>query len=1205
VLRRSGKSSGSQKPKVKPGGRTPRATSISSRLESYRTLFEFASDGVYLQTLEGRILNINPSGEQMLGYEPGELIGRSVADIVPPEIADRFERLAQDLRRRKALTIEAENIRRDGSVFPVEVSLSLVDESGDELVVAIVRDISERKRAEEALRTSEERYRTLVRAAPDAVTLTDLEGRIVYVSARALEIHGSGDAEDLIGRDALELIAPEERERALANMKRTLEEGIVRNLEYTFLKADGSRFPGELSAALIRDAHGNPSAYIATVRDTTDRKRAEQVIKESEATFRSISEYSAAGIGMAQRNRIVYVNRCLADMLGYGVEEIVGSDFLEIVAPQCRDMMVERIQKRMRGESVSERYECQVITKDGRVVDIEIHSGPTISIGGIPTTVVTTHDISEHKRSERVLRESEERFRGIFEKAVIGLYRTTPDGRILMANATLTRMLGYPSAEELCRRNLEREGYEPSYAREDFKRRLEQEGETIGLESAWVRRDGTTLFVRESARVVRDEAGHTLYYEGTVEDITERRRIEEALRQSRQRYWAIVEDQTELICRFLPDGTLTFVNGAYCRLFQKTEDELIGHSFFPLIAEEDREPVRQRFLGLTRQNPVETHEQRVVTPGGEIAWQQWTNRAIFNDAGDLIEYQSVGRDITERKRTEMALRESEEKYRTLVSGGPMGVVLVRGDCILFANSKAVDMLGYDREDELTGMNFLEVIAPEDRGIVLQACEAALSQSDRSPLTVAHRILRRDGTTLDVEAAGTTLVWEGERVVQAVFSDATEKTRAQELREYYRRMDEQLGVISGRFINPENLDQAIEQTLEELGTLLDVQRTCLCRLSRDSQVLEATHLWRADGELETRRRGSLEDLAWLAERLRRNEAVVVNDVGPLPLPEKTFCMERGARALLAIPVVVAGELRGMLSAADRVARRVWEPGEVRFLAGIGESFGRALERAEAEGEGERLRSQILQAQKTRAIAILAGGIAQDFRDALFTITGSATLLKRCVPGDKGARQNLERIEHGVQRMSQLVDQLYAYGSGVLPEPRRIQPNQCIEQAICTVSDTLPAEVRITTALSPRLYAIHADPKILERVFTSILTNSVDAMDGAGEIRVRSENVAQVPFSGAGERQSPSSAYVHIHVADTGRGMTPEVLAHIFEPFYSTKFIGRGLGMAEAYGVIKHYGGMIFVDSEPNRGTNVHVYLPAEAAPDTSAQHEGEE
>jgi PAS domain S-box-containing protein len=137
------------------------------------------------------------------------------------------------------------------------------------------------------------------------------------------------------------------------------------------------------------------------------------------------------------------------------------------------------------------------------------------------------HEIAQRTSAEEALRESEERLRSMFENTMMGLYRTAPDGHILMANSALLRMLGFSSFEELARRNLEEEGYEPGYPRSIFKQHMESRGEVVGLESAWTRRDGTVLFVRESARAVRDKAGKTLFYEGTVEDITERRRAEE------------------------------------------------------------------------------------------------------------------------------------------------------------------------------------------------------------------------------------------------------------------------------------------------------------------------------------------------------------------------------------------------------------------------------------------------------------------------------------------------------------------------------------------------------------------------------------------------------------------------------------------------------------------------------------------------------
>ncbi len=148
-----------------------------------------------------------------------------------------------------------------------------------------------------------------------------------------------------------------------------------------------------------------------------------------------------------------------------------------------------------------------------------------------------------------------------------------------------------------------------------------------------------------------------------LDEITERKRIEEALRESEARYRAIVEDQTELICRFMPGGTMTFVNEAYCRYFAKSSEELIGHTFMPFIPYEDREKVAKHFASLSARNPVATHEHRVITPAGEIRLQQWSNRVILDDQNQIIEYQAVGRDITEQKVMEQELKSTSEKIK--------------------------------------------------------------------------------------------------------------------------------------------------------------------------------------------------------------------------------------------------------------------------------------------------------------------------------------------------------------------------------------------------------------------------------------------------------------------------------------------------------------------------------------------------------------
>jgi len=175
------------------------------------------------------------------------------------------------------------------------------------------------------------------------------------------------------------------------------------------------------------------------------------------------------------------------------------------------------------------------------------------------------------------------------------------------------------------------------------------------IEHRIIRRGGAVIWIRNTMVPYYND-GALIRCDGLIEDITERKQVEEALRTSEARYRAVVEDQTELICRWMPDSTLTFVNEAYCRYFAKKRTELIGHSFMPFIPEEHREEVKRNIDSINWGNPVQTHEHRVVLPTGEIRWQQWTNRAVFDDKKNIVEFQSIGRDITDSKRSEEDLK---------------------------------------------------------------------------------------------------------------------------------------------------------------------------------------------------------------------------------------------------------------------------------------------------------------------------------------------------------------------------------------------------------------------------------------------------------------------------------------------------------------------------------------------------------------------
>jgi len=347
---------------------------------------------------------------------------------------------------------------------------------------------------------------------------------------------------------------------------------------------------------------------------------------------------------------------------------------------------------------------------------------------------------------QKLLQESENRYRNIVEDQTEFISRFLPDGTHVFVNGAYCRCFG-KTRDEITGHVFIPDIPEEDRAivRQHFQSLTPENPVAIAAHRIIVP-DGSVHWHRWSDRAIFDDTGSIVEYQSVGRDITDIKRaeielsrsheellaayeqiaaVEEELRsnyeelahhqkllqESENRYRNIVEDQTEFISRFLPDGTHVFVNGAYCRCFGKTRDEITGHVFIPDIPEEDRAIVRQHFQSLTPENPVAIAAHRIIMPDGSVHWHRWSDRAIFDDTGAIIEYQSVGRDITGQKQIEEALRKSEGKYRELVENA--NSIILKWDTtgkITFFNEFAQRFFGYT-PDEIIGKPVMGIIIP--------------------------------------------------------------------------------------------------------------------------------------------------------------------------------------------------------------------------------------------------------------------------------------------------------------------------------------------------------------------------------------------------------------------------------------------------------------------------------------------------------------
>jgi len=393
------------------------------------TILKSIGDAIITTDNEGIVTFMNPVAEALTGWKHGEAFGKDIIfkiihEKTPPPADDPAEKTLQG-----DIVINITNypllIARDGTEIPIEYSgAPIKDDKGNiSGVVLVIHDITERKLAEQALRASEEKLRKILEASPDAITVTDLNGNIIECNTATILIHSFSSKEEIIGKKHLDLIAPKDRSRAARNMKKTLEQGLIRNLEYTLLTKNGREFSGELSASVILDSDDNPLAFVEITKDITERKQAEEVLRENEARLQSIFRAAPIGIGLVSNRILLQVNDRICEMLGYSSDELIGKS-TRILYPTAKDFdYVGRERYRQIRERGTGIIETHWRLKDDTVIDVLLSSTPIdpfdLSVG----ITFTALDITERKRVEEELRKHREHLKDLVEERTTELQR--------------------------------------------------------------------------------------------------------------------------------------------------------------------------------------------------------------------------------------------------------------------------------------------------------------------------------------------------------------------------------------------------------------------------------------------------------------------------------------------------------------------------------------------------------------------------------------------------------------------------------------------------------------------------------------------------------------------------------------------------------------------------------------------------------------
>jgi PAS domain S-box-containing protein len=632
-------------------------TELRESEERYRDLVESSKDLICTHDLQGLILSTNRAAAAALGYPPKEYpVRMNLRDYLAPEVRDEFDEYLNTLQNEgfaKGVMVVQTNT---GERRFWEYYNTLRTEGVETPIVrGMAHDITERRRAEEALRHAERKYRDIFENAGEGIFQSTPEGRFLAANPELARIHGFDSPEELISSRTditREVYADPERRKEFKHLLDAF--GMVRGFEHQVLRKDGSRIWISVNARVVRDEQGSIRYYEGTAQDITDRKQAEEALRESEERYRDLFENAKDAIYVQDlKGTYLSVNRAAENLSGYDRNEIIGKHFEQFVAPEYLPLVCTNFTKKLVDKEQT-AYEVEVITKDGRRVPVELNSS-LIFKHGVPVGIQgIARDIAERKRAVERLREYEKVVEGVEEMIAV----VDRDYRYLIANRAFLNHRGL-KREELVGR-LVPELMSAEIFEKIVKRNLDEcfKGNVVKYEMKVPCPIGERdLFVTYFPIEGADGVGRVAC---VLKDITDQKRAQDELRQSEERFSkAFHSSPAALSVGLLEDGKLIEVNDAFLRMTGHKRDEVIGRTTLELGFWSDSDD-RVTMAGML--------QERGAVTDFEIDFRKKSGEArngLFSV--DLIELSGkpcvlgIVQDITERKRAESALRNYSRK----------------------------------------------------------------------------------------------------------------------------------------------------------------------------------------------------------------------------------------------------------------------------------------------------------------------------------------------------------------------------------------------------------------------------------------------------------------------------------------------------------------------------------------------------------------
>ncbi len=1066
----------------------------------------------------------------------------------------------------------------------------------------------------------------LVENSGDFMGIAAPDGTVTYLNRRGLEMVGLRGLQNAVGRKVEEFVVPEFRQAFREEFLVVVEQG--KALEYLgrlqhfrqedrLIEVDCHLFP-------IHDPKTRSVTSVAwSARDVTEKRRRET----ERSRLAAITESSPdAIVQVGNRGQISTWNHAAKKLYGYNEDEVKGQS-IKIIVSSKGPGNFQKITDRLAAGEVIPEYDTIHRRKDGSEVDIAATFFPFFDDEGKTIgAAMISRDVSERKRIERELQESEARFRASFERAPIGVALADADFRFLKVNQAFCDMLGYSEEELLDKTFLDITHPEDvDMDAESSAKVFRGEIPHFRIEKRYIHKSGEIVCAELSASIIFDEQGNVLHGIGMMQDITKRKKAEGELEASRRLAEQRLVELEQLyaaapvgLCTIDRDLRYVRINENLAARNGKTVSDHLGRTIFEMA------PRTADFVAPLLQQVFDTAKPvlDVQIPRDNSDTHDWlaNYHPQISRAGEVTGVSVVVQDVSHLKETERQLEESRSlaerslaELDQLYQTSPVGLVMFDRDLRYVRINERLAAINGKPVEEHIGRTLMD-IAP-DAAEQVQELMTRVMETGEPVLNVPLRIAApaepetvRDwelnyypahsdsgeivGVGITVQEV--TAVKEAERVLKRDRAQL-EKLVTERTRELAHANQKLRAEIAER----NQAEKALRKTEQELTRVISSIPDSLWSATFNAKGNQEVHFVSPVIEKIT---------GHPPESLSRGFADWIKVVHPADRPGLE---QAGAGLLTGETSDLDEEYRvvrkdgSICWVREQISAQHLENGSIQVHGIISDITARKF----AEAQRSQAELELRQSQKLKAVGVLAGGIAHDFNNILTAISNYTYLSSQLVEDESKVGQNLAQVLQACERAGDLVKQILTFSREGEQPLKPLHISSVVKEALKLVRASIPSSIDIRQSIDPECGSVLADLIQIQQIVINLCTNSYQSIGAkSGVLEVRLEPVSVDAEFAAKRSGLKAGDFVCLTVRDTGGGIDPELQERIFEPFFTTKQVGEGtgLGLSVVHGIVTRHDGSIFLQSTPGLGSTFQIYLPrlqsSEADPGKPAKQE---